>query len=186
MAVWDVDSGEELLRLDVINNGINSTQFSPDGSRLLLSNVDGSVGLWNIEKGTLIMEMEEHTYPAWCAVFSPDGTTIASGSADKTIVLWDAATGSEQTRLTGHEKDVYCVAFSPDGRWLYSGSVDKHIRAWSLDGTDPRWETLSVAWQGAEEEDARAAAEAAVMAATQTPAKPGTTGLFGRLFGGKR
>jgi WD40 repeat protein len=91
------------------------------------------------------------------------------------------------SRLTGHEKDVYCVAFSPDGRWLYSGSVDKHIRAWSLDDTDPRWETLSSAWQTAEEEDARAAAEAAVvLQAEQAAQKTPAPGLFGRLFGGKR
>ena len=90
------------------------------------------------------------------------------------------------SRLTGHEKDVYCVAFSPDGKWLYSGSVDKHIRAWSLDSSDPRWETLSTAWQTAEAEDAKAAADAAQSLAEQTPAKAPASGLFGRLFGGKR
>ncbi len=86
------------MRPDPTLNGINSTQFSPDGTRLLLSNVDGSIGLWDLEKGGLIMEMEEHTYPVWSAVFSPDGKTIASGSADKTIVLWDTVAGAEMSR----------------------------------------------------------------------------------------
>ena len=47
MAVRDVDSGEELLGLDVINNGINSTQFIPDGKWLSSDSVDQHIRAWS-------------------------------------------------------------------------------------------------------------------------------------------
>jgi WD40 repeat protein len=145
---------------------------------VLLSNVDGSVGLWDLTSKSLEREMTGHRYPSWAALFHPDGTTVASGSADKTIIFWDPSTGAERKRLEGHEKDVYSITFSPDGGVLFSGSADGSIRVWPLDVPTDTWTPIAAAWRAADAEDrARREAEQAAVVPAKKP-----KGLFGRLF----
>jgi hypothetical protein len=148
-----VASGAEINRLDIPTNGVNSIVFNAAGSHLLISNVDGSVGVWDVQSKELTLHMVGHTYPSWSAVYSPDEKLIASGSADKTIVLWDSTTGKELERLHGHTEDVYSLAFTRDGTLLLSGSNDKTIRVWGLGVADSVWQACSQTWREREQVD---------------------------------
>jgi WD40 repeat protein len=179
LALWDPASGQEQGRIEVVTNGINSIAFSADGGQVLLSNVDGSVGLWDLGSKSLVREMTGHRYPSWSAGFHPDGRTVASGSADKSIIFWDPDTGAERKRLEGHEKDVYSIVFSPDGGMLFSASADGSIRVWPLDVSAEQWTTLAAAWRAADAEDrARRSTEQAA-----APPEDKPKGLLGRMFG---
>jgi WD40 repeat protein len=41
--MWDTQTGEELLTLKVPTEGVGSVFFSPDGHRLVVGGIDGTV-----------------------------------------------------------------------------------------------------------------------------------------------
>jgi len=48
-ALWDAETGRELLRLRGHGAAIRSAEFSPDGQTILTSGDDGKVILWKVE-----------------------------------------------------------------------------------------------------------------------------------------
>ena len=49
LIVWDVIVGQPLLTLDAVHvGGITGLTFTPDGSRLITTGLDGSVQMWGV------------------------------------------------------------------------------------------------------------------------------------------
>ncbi|MBN1955416.1 MAG: protein kinase [Anaerolineae bacterium] len=121
---------------------VQSMAFSPDGTLMASSSLNGSVRLWTVgesEEGRPViqprgdplqghdeMEMVNDT------VFSPDGTLLATCSDDTTIKLWDTATGELVATLGGDGAYIQTLAFSPDGRLLASVGGDPGVRLWDM------------------------------------------------------
>ncbi len=140
--IWDVETGQEVRRLESPGDWVNSLDFDPDG-RLLISglgkpSIGGSgssstvAALWDLETGQRLRDLVGHTNVVIGAAISPDGRTALTGSADRTLRLWDVASGEPLARLVGHDDWVFDVAFSPDGRRALSASVDSTARVWNL------------------------------------------------------
>jgi WD40 repeat protein len=108
--------------------------LSPDGERLALAQLDGSVILAAATTGRHRV-LAGHTGPAVQVAFSPDGATLASVGDDRTAIVWDVATGRVRETLRGHAGEVVSVAFSPDGRTLYTSSRDDSVIAWDMTAT---------------------------------------------------
>ena len=119
---------------------VSGLAFSPDGARIVSSNVGSRFAsngishpliIWDVVTGQEVLALEGHTEPVFSVAFSPNGKLIVSGSGDKTLKLWDAVTGQEILSLKGHAAEVTSVAFSPDGKRIVSGSGDKTLRVWN-------------------------------------------------------
>ncbi len=109
-----------------------SVSFSPDGTRLATSSLDG-VRLWDVGTGQLLAALTDETdSPGFSVAFSTDGTKLASGSWDDTVELWDVLTRKHIATFPGHTGNVYAVEFSPDGRTLASGSQDGTVLLWRV------------------------------------------------------
>ncbi|CCA76475.1 hypothetical protein PIIN_10468, partial [Serendipita indica DSM 11827] len=75
-------------------SGVNSVEFSPDGSQIVSGSDDNTIRLWDAATGQAVGEpLRGHEGWVLAVAFSPDGSQIVSGSYDKTIRLWDVATG---------------------------------------------------------------------------------------------
>jgi WD40 repeat protein len=110
--------------------------FSPDGTTLVLGEMNGGIRLLSLKTG-----LTHTTIPGptegngiMALAFSPDGRLLASGYglSDGTIRLWDTVTGAPAGSLEGHRGWVSKLVFAPDGRTLYSGSSDQTIRVWDV------------------------------------------------------
>ena len=122
-------------------NFIYSLDFSPDGTRIVSSSIDGTAKVWDVASGqeTLTLKgdkVAESFEPIWSVAFSPDGDRIVTGGggggAGGKVKLWNARTGQQTQTLRGHSKAVQCVAFSLDGKQIISSGFDSTLKLWDI------------------------------------------------------
>ena len=82
--VWDVASGEQILRLDHEDANVNAVAFSPDGKQILSASYR-SLRLWGTDSGALEGTLLGHENGALTVAFTPDGLRIVSGGHDCNI-----------------------------------------------------------------------------------------------------
>ena len=85
---------------------MESVRFSPDGSRLVTADWDGSARVSDAATGTQLKILGGHSDKLDYAAYSPDGRKIVTASYDKTARVWDVATGAPVTVLSGHTARV--------------------------------------------------------------------------------
>ena len=101
---------------------ITDIAFSPDGTQLATSSMDGTIQIWDALDGARIRTITGHSAGVRSIDYSPDGTLLASGSDDRTAKLWNVADGSlERTLFPLMEARVVEVRFSPDGSLVALG-----------------------------------------------------------------
>ncbi|KAH9830592.1 WD40-repeat-containing domain protein [Rhodofomes roseus] len=107
--------------------------FSPDGSLLATSSLNGTLHLWNTATGEKLQTFIGHRGLVICVAFSPAGTTVASaGHDDNTVRIWDVKKGQCQKVLEGHTDAVTGVVFSNARNSLFSCSRDGTLRFWEF------------------------------------------------------
>ncbi len=132
LILWDVETGEEIRRLEGHNDVVADVAFSPDGKNALSGSYDTTVIHWDLETGKILQQFKGHNGWVRTVAFSPDGKTVASGSfvgtqaTDVTnpgeLIVWNPASGEEITRLEGHPSALQDIEFSPDGKNLLASS----------------------------------------------------------------
>jgi hypothetical protein len=141
--VWDVASGQEILRIAQQHKGAEIIRFSPDGRFLATSapnrQGDHTVRLWDAATGQLRWHVLLAPGVASQLAFTPDGETLvgAVGPVGKhhepsEVRLWDMATGKERARWPAHRAWVMGLAVSPDGRALATAGLDRTVSLWEL------------------------------------------------------
>jgi eukaryotic-like serine/threonine-protein kinase len=132
--LWDVASGDEVLRLDIAIKGSfpfgNAVAFAPDGRCLAVPRADWRVALFNAQTGRLIRDLAGHTAEVNVVAFAPDGRRLATAGDDRTIRLWDPDNGEEMFNLRGHLGGVTWITWSADGRRILTTSTDRTGRIW--------------------------------------------------------
>ena len=129
--LWDIQTMEEIRRMEGHNDAIKSVAFSSDGKTIASGSRDSTIKLWDSQSGEEIRTLKGHTDDVNSIAFSPDGKTIASGSYDKNIILWNSQSGEKVNLLRSKRYNVYSVAYSPDGKYIVSGG-SKEVTFWDL------------------------------------------------------
>ncbi|MCU0915865.1 MAG: serine/threonine protein kinase, partial [Planctomycetes bacterium] len=137
--VWQVDQWSVVRRIRGVRNigpDLGSLDFSPDGQRLIVGDLDHRLRAIDLASGDTIFDIPEaHPEPITRVAWSPDGSVIVSGSGytGGPLRLWDAADGRPLGVLEGHTAWISQLLFSTDGRRLYSASADQTIRIWHVE-----------------------------------------------------
>jgi WD40 repeat protein len=152
--VWDVRSGKELAGVAAPLGSqvfglwcVIDGAFSPDGTRVLLSQKGGRdvARICDSATGKVRATLQipgETTGPAVFssppdrvvgvpATFSPDGSRVL-GVAGKAACIWDADSGAVGAILRGHEQAIRCASFSPDGKLVVTAGDDGTVRVWNV------------------------------------------------------
>ncbi len=86
----------EIAVLEGHESTVTGLTFSPDGSLLVSSSLDGTLRLWDVEAQTEIASLSAGDGVELNDVaFSPDGTLIASAGSDGIVRLWGISGESE-------------------------------------------------------------------------------------------
>jgi hypothetical protein len=120
--LWDVESGQELSRLDGHTNKVNVVCWAPDGQQLASGGRDGTIRLWDAASGQSLRVLEGYADWIYGLAWALDGLMLVSAGFDGTIRLWDTTNGAAHPPLKLHDRIVGYVSFSPDSRQLLVGS----------------------------------------------------------------
>jgi serine/threonine protein kinase/WD40 repeat protein/tetratricopeptide (TPR) repeat protein len=114
VTVWDVETGERLLRLS-LPGPANYVAWHPRGHRLAVQYGDHAIGLWDAATGQLLTEPWHGDRGGGTRIaFDHAGDRIASNGYDGMLRLWDAATGRQLLNLHGSTE----LTFASDDRAL--------------------------------------------------------------------
>ena len=134
MRLWDIASGQELLRFERVVETIHDAAFSPDGRYILSGGYGGDIRLWDVASGRALRHWGKRNSGHFLRVaFSPDGHSALSASGGE-VCLWDIASGHELHRFvppSSHHR-VPWVAFSPDGPRAVSYSDENNTILWDV------------------------------------------------------
>jgi WD40 repeat protein/DNA-binding SARP family transcriptional activator len=137
--LWDAASGELQYTLSSQdagvgkwNLGVGQIAFSPDGSRLIVANMDQVPKVWDLSSRTARLALEGHTGICKAADYSPDGRHLATGGDDASVRVWDASTGEQLLSLRGHSGMIWDVAFDLDGARLLSVGDGGTLNIWDV------------------------------------------------------
>jgi WD40 repeat protein len=122
--LWDVASGQKVLRISDPTETVDFLRFSPYGRWLGIGARAGSVMIWDLQRGAEARTLS----PANKAVaFSSQGNWVATGGMDNALTFWELPSG----RITGKYSDIdWGFEVSQDGRWLASTGRDKNFKVW--------------------------------------------------------
>lgn len=138
--LWDVETGEEIRRLEGHTRHLWDIDVSADGSFVVSGSHDGTARLWDLNLGTGTVLADVAPQAVRSVAISPDGETVLIGLAkgssstpDYALRLVDRESGELVRTFSGHNEVVSDVAFSPDGRTALSGGHDKFLILWDVE-----------------------------------------------------
>jgi len=127
--LWDMESGEEIKKIDGHNEFVCSVKNSPDGKTIASASGDMTVKIWDSRNGKYLKNIFMKTV-ANGLCYSPDGKDIAAGGNTKIIYVFDMETWKIKLKLAGHSGAVARIVYSPDGKQIASSGVDKQVKIW--------------------------------------------------------
>jgi WD40 repeat protein len=128
--VFDVATLAQLAECNIHDEVTTECDWSPDGTMLASTSLDGTVRLWNAADGKPLRVLARGLGRVASVAFHPDGRHVATGAEDRVVRVLDVETGAVTRSLEGHEDAIFNVRFSPDGNLLFSSSGDRSIRIW--------------------------------------------------------
>jgi WD40 repeat protein len=131
LRLWDVASGDELLRIPRGPDWTNVLAFSPDSKALAIAGGEAVVSLLAVATGESLVPADGHRSSISGITFSSNNRYVATGSWDRTVRLWDPVAGRELRQLREGIGWRGKSAFSQDGKALAAGGVNGTV--WSLD-----------------------------------------------------
>jgi WD40 repeat protein len=96
------------------------TSFTPDGRRVIASNLSRTATLWDTESGQMVAKLGPLKNTIINQAFSPDGKLLATTDAEGITMIWNVEDGKLLSTI-GSEKDSnYIAAWSPDSKGIWT------------------------------------------------------------------
>jgi len=146
-AIWDFQTGEQLLTLVGHTYWVQDAFWSPDGSKLVTTGWDNLAIVWDANTGKQLLTFSGHVgepvgkFNGVDSLFgggwSPDGTRISTGGGSGTARIWDASTGVEYLVFQTGKDYGTAPIFSPDGTLLSTCAISNILQVWEASTGEP-------------------------------------------------
>ena len=115
--------------------------FTPDGSRLISSDLHGTLIGWDLtadppKPAWTVKDAHPSKpgVPGWIRALAVtgDGKTLLTAGTDGIIRRWSIADGKPAGTREAHAGDIFSLAMHPDGKTLVSGDIFGVVHQWDL------------------------------------------------------
>lgn len=138
--IWNLRTQSLITSLGGHKRFIVSASFSPDGTHIASSSLDGTVRLWSINEGKEVETF--YVLQPSALAYSPDGEHIAVGLQSGLVHIFHVRKKHPPLKLEGHSGFISSMAFSPDSSRLVTAGFENHkIMQWDA-GTGILLKTL--------------------------------------------
>lgn len=136
--VWDATRPTTrpvtILGVGSQDGDVNTVEYSPDGTRLVLALDNGTAQVSDARHGGQpLVVLTGHTGFVNDASWSPDGQKIVTAGGDGTSRIWDAKTGVALSVLRGEPGAILIANFAPDSRHVLTASDAGIADEWTCD-----------------------------------------------------
>jgi WD40 repeat protein len=129
--VWNTRTGKLVHTYTGHADAVGSLSWSPDGTYVASSSVDGSTQVWNALTGQRIYDFESNQRCNPAVAWSPEGKTLAYPNCDQVRVVNPFTGQLLRTHTVPHDSfGLSTLAWSPDGKSI--ASAGDHIEVWSV------------------------------------------------------
>jgi len=126
----DLESGQKLTSALQHDAMVNNCVFSPNGTTLTTSSVDGSAFIWDWRSGVRIGQIGEQAQSIHSLVVSEDGSRILTLGRDRSARVWSANDGSPTGGVVHYTQEIALGALSPNGRIACTVTADGTLSTW--------------------------------------------------------
>src|SRR5262249_29836403 len=116
VCLWDVDTGDEIQRLEGHTGSVRWVALSPDGRMLVSGAQDRTMRLWDLASGEILYQEEELDSRFSYVDFSPDSREVGMVVSGH-LILWDVTEGRQARRME-MDQDGQGFGWSPDGKTI--------------------------------------------------------------------
>jgi WD40 repeat protein len=110
-----------------------SGSWSPDGHRLAVASIGGSIRVLDASSGSVVRAFQGHRLGAAAVDWHPAGERFATAGQDGRVRLWSLTSDTALNELDGGSEWVEHLTWSPSGTYLMSAAGRK-LRLWNADG----------------------------------------------------
>ena len=137
IAVWNIETGEQLTCLSEHPDFVYSLSFSPCGEFLASGGRDGTVRIWSVEDWKLQQAYQNYGTARKQVFYTPEGVLYALEVFDDAFIVWDVARGEKCNRYL-EEHSVFQGQHVPIGT-PYVSEVERppKLIKWTIGDTKP-------------------------------------------------
>ena len=132
--IWDTNTWEQLLTFEGHPKGGGSVAWSPDGTQIISTSLDGKALIWDPDTGQAILNLFSEGDTPWVAgaEWSHDGSRIAVFDGEKVGHIFDAQSGEELVQLCCQDS-AWEISWSPSDERILSAGGDGTVKVWDVD-----------------------------------------------------
>ncbi|KZP27135.1 WD40 repeat-like protein, partial [Athelia psychrophila] len=141
LSVWDTETSEQSLRVNIPDDHRFSVAFSYDGSHIACGTIKSTVYVWDSVSGAQVISPLRHSGSSKivnAVAWSTDGECLLSGGRTGEMNLWNVTSpkGSQPITKIHHpgcseyDSPLTSVALSWDGSRIASCSKQGGVRVW--------------------------------------------------------
>ena len=138
IAVWHIETGEQLACLRDTSSFVESLCFSPCGQFLAAGGQDGSVRVWSVANWQRTQEHHDYGTEPMQVFYSVEGVLHAAEKSNDTFVVWNVARG-EKCDLSVEEHSSLQGAHVRKGTpFVLASTTRREFRKWTVSNSEPR------------------------------------------------
>lgn len=139
LRVWDMGTGQEVLRWNEPREPVTQVRFLPDGQHIVFATGDGRLSLWDLNARGEVRPLEAQSAELTSLAVLDQGRRIACCGPQEAVRLWAVEDGQEPRELVvpEHQGGWSHLAAASDANTLLAVTKDgRDVVVWDLTSGD--------------------------------------------------
>jgi len=130
VAIWDINTGENVAWFAGGAGEITSVDFSSDNTKIAFS-AQNIIQIWDLNQNALLFTISKDTFRINKLVFLPGSDLFITGGDNRKVGVWDSQTGKLIREMSASYK-VIDLSISNTGQYVAAALYKSTIEVWDI------------------------------------------------------